>query len=396
MIIKGLEKIEFNNFNVIKENENNFFLVFNNESYVINKDLESVIELFKKYKTIDNILKNNKNFEREFLIRAVNLLISIDCVSRVGNKILKYNDKKIKVGFLNKIINKKLANLFFSLPVKIILLILFITTAFIFLSNSAYVPNYKDFFFSENYLVCVLVAFAYGWISAFKHEFAHFLAAKSRGILSNLSVDTRLVFLVTQTSFNGVYKIKEEKRYRLYLSGIFADFLFLGIFLFFIFLNDQSIIFFSENIYLILKSFILIEFLAILWQFLFFMKTDLYYFIADYLDKENLLEDTKIYFKNLLEKKKQKKDSILFMFGMFFGFGAIVTVARFGLYMIPIKLKLIYSAFYYIFANAILGDINLRTLLSPFLILIIESFNITLSIVINTKKIFKKYFLNEK
>lgn len=395
MKIKGFEKIEFNNFVITQEKNDNFFLVFNNDNYIVNKDVIDVIELIKKYSTINNVLKNNKDFEKDFLIKVINLLISVDCIKSVGKINLKVKNEVIEKKQKRKILTDKFASIFFSMPMKILLIILFILTSFIFLSNEKYIPTYKDYFFTENYLICILVLFVYGWFSASKHELAHFLAARSRNILSKLSLDTRVVFLVTETTFNGIYKIKEGKRYRLYLAGIFADFLFFAFFIILLFLNDSQIIYFSETTYLLIKAFVLTEFLAMLWQFLFFMKTDLYYCIADFFDKENLLQDTKKYYENALNKKNHKKDIILASFGIFFIFGTLITLIRFGLYIFPIKMELIYKAFYFIFLGIISDTISMHAFLYYISILILEAFNITFAIVLIFKKIFSRFFEKE-
>ena len=393
MKIKGFEKIDFYNFKITEEKSGNFFIVINNDNYIVNKDVIDVIGLIKKYTTINNVLKNNKNFKKDFLIKVVNLLIPINCIKSIG-KINFKSENSDKVKKKNIVIDK-IASIFFSTPVKIFLIVLFITTAFIIVSNEKYIPNYKDYFFTDDYLICVIVAFVYGWFSAFKHEFAHFLAARSRKILSKLSIDTRGVFLVTETTFNGIYKIKEEKRYRLYLAGIFADFIFMSVFIILLFLNDSQVIYFSEGLYALFKSFILIEFLGILWQFLFFMKTDLYYFIADFFDKENLLQDTKEYYSNIFNKIKQKKDTILSSFGIFFAFGMFITIARFGLYIFPVKFEIIYKALYFIFLSIINNSLSVQGFLYYMAILFLEAFNITLALVFISKKLFSRLFEKE-
>lgn len=395
MRIKGFEKIEFYNFKITEEKNGNFFLVFNDENYIVNKDVIDVIRLIKKYQTIDKVTKSNKNFTKDFLIKVVNLLISINCVKSVGDTKFKLDHTHLNIQKKKRIITNKIASIFFSMPMRILFIILFITTAFIIVTNNKYIPNYKDYFFSENYLLCILVAFIYGWFSAFKHEFSHFLAARSRNILSKLSVDTRIVFLVTETTFNGIYKIKEEKRYRLYLAGMATDFMFMAIYILLLFLNDSQIIYFSEGFYLLLKSFILIEFLAILWQFLFFMRTDLYYCVADYFDKENLLKDTKKYYSNIFNKIKQKKDIILLSFGLFFIFGVFITIIRFGLYILPIKVQIIYKSLYFIFLSIINNSLLVQDFLYYITILFLEAFNITFMLVIISKKLFSKFFEKE-
>lgn len=394
MKIKGFEKIEFYNLKTTEEKSGNFFLVFNNDNYLVSKDVIDVIELIKKYSTINNVLKNNKSFDKDFLIKIINLLVSIDYVKSIGKinfKINEHIEKKQK----KKIITEKIASIFFSSPIKIFLIILFLLTTFIIASNEGYIPNYKDYFFTDNYLICILVLFVYGWFSVFKHEIAHFLAARSRNILSKLSLDTRLIFLVTETTFKGIYTIKENKRYRLYLAGIFADFIFMASFIMLLFLNDSQIIYFSEGFYALLKSFILIEFLGILWQFLFFVKTDLYYCIADFFDKENLLEDTKKYYSNIFNKIKQKKDIILYSFGLFFAFGTFITLIRFGLYVFPIKINILYKALYFLFFSMMSNEMSLNGFLYYVSILFIEAFNITFAIVLITKKFFSKFFERE-
>ena len=112
-------------------------------------------------------------------------------------------------------------------------------------------------------------------------------------------------------------------------------------------------------------------------------------------DKENLLQDTKEYYSNIFNKIKQKKDTILSSFGIFFAFGMFITIARFGLYIFPVKFEIIYKALYFIFLSIINNSLSVQGFLYYMAILFLEAFNITLTLVFISKKLFSRLFEKE-
>lgn len=129
------------------------------------------------------------------------------------------------------------------------------------------------------------------WISVLLHELSHFLSASGFGLYSKINLGNRLQFLVAQTKIYNVYSIDIKKRISIYASGIVTDLWTIFICMIFINLFQYSVVI------SILRCLIFIKIGAIVWQFLFYMKTDVYYILSNILKQNNLMQDSMDYIK---------------------------------------------------------------------------------------------------
>lgn len=385
MKIKVTDKIYFFPFKTVSEKNGDFFITINGNAILIDNDSEHIIKLFQKHYSIENILKNTKYYTEKELKTRINNFLEIKIIKKIGEKKFKNEYKKLKNDL--SFVSQDFAKLFFSIPAKSLLIMIISFSIFSLITNKNYIPKYQDFFFSSNYLICLLTSFTYSWISTFRHEFFHFLAARSKNIITTFSLGSRANYIVAETIFENAYTIKEKNRYRLYLSGIFSDMFLLGLYFIALFLNDHNIINISNSIYLLIKSFILIEFLGIIWQFLVFIKTDIYLFFADLLDRENLMEESKKYYKNIFKNKKQKKDLLLSVFGVFAFIGLIIIIGRYIAFDIPIKLKVIEDSFNYLIKTIFSkNDVNILAVMSYTFAMFIQIFEIIVILFFTIRK----------
>lgn len=384
MKIKVTDKIFFYSFKIIFEKDGDFFITINHNATIIDYDSERILRLFQKHKSINNILSKTSYYTKKELTERINMFIDMKLVKKIGNIHIK--QEKITSKHELKFIKKEFAEIFFSTPSKLSVLILFLIIIFSFFLDNKYIPKYQDFFFSKNYLICLLVSFSYSWLSTFRHEFFHFLAARSKNILTTFSLNSRANFIVAETIFQNAYTIKEKNRYRLYLSGIFSDIALFGLWILILLLNDFNLINISSFIYLLIKSFVLIEFLGIIWQLLIFIKTDLYLFFADILDRENLMEDSKKYYLNILKGKKQDKDKFSQIFGILLVIGLCIIITRYIAFDIPIKVKVIKDSFDYLLQVFVSKNINISEIISYFLAMLIQIFEIVAIIFFTIRK----------
>lgn len=386
MKIKAQDKITFFPIKFVMEKNEDFFITCNEKTTLIDSESEHIIKLLQKYKTIEKISQNTSYYTKKEILERIDIFLSIDIIKQAGRVKFKYAKKINKYNF--HFISKNLASKFFSLPAKT-MLILVVTTSLLIISSdiNKYFPKYEDFFFSSNYLLCIITSFIYCWMSIFRHEFFHFLAARSRNIPTTFSLSSRANFLVAQTEFENIYTIKEKNRFRLYLSGVFSDLLFFGIFIILLFLSNNNILNISKEFHLLIQTFALLELLGIIWQFLLFMKTDIYLFLSDLLDKETLMEDSKEYFKNIFKLKKQKANPLLFGFGIFVFIGIILITIRYITFDIPIKLKVIEDSFSYLAKSILSGsDVNIFLVMCYTFAIFIQLFEIGAIIYFTIKK----------
>ena len=140
---------------------------------------------------------------------------------------------------------------------------------------------------------------ATGWISVLFHEAGHVIAAKSLGIDSVIQFGSRAFFTVTQTAVTSLWSLPSSQRYRVYLAGIVVDILQISICVMGMMLLTAIGVAPDDTGYRLLKIMIFLQSIRILTQFLVFLRTDLYYVIADLFDCKNLYSEAVTFLKTL-------------------------------------------------------------------------------------------------
>ncbi len=226
--------------------------------------------------------------------------------------------------------------------------ILFIISGFLVLFFKGYTPRYSDLFFHHWYTVVGSVTFVCAWILAFKHEFYHLLAAKNYGIEGRFHFSNRLYFVVAETDLSNVWSLSREKRYVVFFAGLLTDFMFMAFCFWIRFLADSKIISMSVFGYDLVKGLVLMQLTQILWQFLFFMQTDIYYVFVTLFQTTDLLADTQKYIKekvheyfNIFSRQdlsliSKKELRVIKYYSVFYLLGSCVTMALFLFYLLPI------------------------------------------------------------
>ncbi len=298
-------------------------------------------EISKKYKNID-------------VDSFINRLIENGFIEKIDSKKIENKIKKIKP--ILRFLHPKKISWIFSKLMYIIYFLIILTGLIIFLQNpTKYFPIGDDYFFSQSYIILIPLSFLIAWVFVFIHEFFHFLAARSRNLPATFGLGSRLIYLVATTDVTNVYSIERSKRYRVYLSGMLIDFVTMFLALILIYLSEINIIIFSLFFYKILKFIVLIQFLGILWQFLFFIKTDIYLVFENLTRVEMLYEKTQNFLKNKwyhLTKKhhfssyfdSKREKSLVYMYAVFFVIGTITILYSFFYYYLPITLSFLYGA----------------------------------------------------
>ena len=129
-----------------------------------------------------------------------------------------------------------------------------------------------------------------GWGLVFLHELAHLLALKARGGSGSLTLSHRLYFLVAQTDLTAIRALPYRQRYAPYLAGMTCDLLvLLGCLL----LQLAGVTWWLPR----MAAYVLA--VGLLFQFAFFMRTDVYYVFANWLRLGNLMQDTQHWIVNL-------------------------------------------------------------------------------------------------
>lgn len=212
-------------------------------------------------------------------------------------------------------------------------------------------PTYDDYFFIDIYSFLIPISFVLGWLLVFLHEAGHFISARSRAIPAEFGIGWRMLYLVAITRVTNLYSMQRRKRYRIIMAGIIVDALVMALGVFVVFLVNTGAITMSLLLYKIIRFIVLAEFLGIIWQFMFFMRTDIYYFFENLTKTNNLQDKCRTYIKSWFIKKykrtvkriiKTNKETwIVRLYSLFFLIGAGSVIYTFIYYSLPIAIKLI-------------------------------------------------------
>lgn len=160
-------------------------------------------------------------------------------------------------------------NFIYTIYIWTIYLISFIANLIFFFLYEDLRPKGSDFFVSE---IC---------------------AARAAGINAKVKWGYRLVFLVLETEVSDIWSIPRNKRYGIYLAGLAwtSILTFICLLMQFYFLN--------EIVNKVLKFAVLMQLQTVVFQTLLFLRTDLYYVLANFLKIDDLNESMKFILKNL-------------------------------------------------------------------------------------------------
>lgn len=357
----------------IKINRNSrlgfYKLVFSKEGsfYIIGReDIEEYIEvpvygaeairLLLKHKKISDVEREiKKKYDNYDILKFAKKLLEIGFVKYVDGQIIPDKHKIVKPSFT--FIKKKHISWLFSPFAYFIYLLIAIFASYVLFKNPVYFPSYYDFFFHKRLVVIMAVSFLISWLLVFKHELAHYFAALTVNVKSRFSISNRLYYIVAETDITNLYHVPIKKRFRVYFAGMFSDYIFACIAVILLYLIDLRFIAANDFIYKLLRFIVLTEVLSILWQFMFFMKTDIYFAFENIFKSESLLDDSIEYLKKQIFKIfniRAKLTSKLFIpkeqinlvrfYTLFLIAGVSISFFRLFTFQIPIIYNLVKSA----------------------------------------------------
>lgn len=211
--------------------------------------------------------------------------------------------------------------------------------------HPAYIPSYKDFLLTPSTPLNITFSLAAAWFLLFLHEFAHLISARSLGVNCRIGLGHRLIFPVAETDMSGIVVVPRNQRYSAFIAGMCWDIVFLSAGVWLEWLHDLQMIVMNENVLYTIRLINCNLTALILFQFLFFMKTDLYYVFTNYFRCPNLLEHTFLYFKCRFNSNPQLTEQwdevsvmekkIIYGFAWFYMVGGLVTVTIWILVQLP-------------------------------------------------------------
>ena len=185
----------------------------------------------------------------------------------------------------------------FGTPALIISALLLVVSGIVLFRYPPLLPTSDNFFVLPWYAVNILLMMATSFALIFVHELGHLSAARTMGIDGRLSVSRRLYTLVAQCTIGDMWQLPRHKRLIIYSAGMLVN---LWIFFLAMVLLVGAGNALPPVVAAWLKLVLIIEWAGTGWQFLFYMKTDVYYIVSDLFHARNLMEDAESSMRHLL------------------------------------------------------------------------------------------------
>ncbi len=303
-----------------------------------------------KGKTVDQIQKLYPDTDTT---RFLYELMHEGFVDTVDSKKLPNRKQEKYLKLLNNIKPTQISWLFSNAMIAIYLIIIFIGIT-IFALNTKYLPVAEDYFFTTNLSLLLFTSVIVSWILILFHELGHYIAARSYNLLTRFGISNRYYYIVAITDVTNVYSIKRKDRFRVFFGGMIVDAIIMAICAMILLLADKSIISMNVIAYLFVKFMILSQFLGLAWQFLFFLKTDLYYIFENIFDIYNVQEKVYGMLKSTITKTKYLYNSsrekvIMWIYTPILVFGIFALGLLFVFYSLPMLIGIIKRLFTNIF-----------------------------------------------
>ncbi len=172
------------------------------------------------------------------------------------------------------------------------------------------VPRLRNVFFSD-YLLLVELTVVGGQVAlSLLHEGFHVLAGRRLGLASSVRISRRLYFVVFETVLDGLAVVPRRKRYLPILAGMLADVLVVAILTLAAYLSRQD----DGSISLVGGVCLALAFTTlprIVWQFYFFLRTDVYYLVTTMLACVDLETATRGLLRNRLNALLGRHERLL-------------------------------------------------------------------------------------
>ncbi|HEY7595278.1 MAG TPA: hypothetical protein VH969_19160 [Actinophytocola sp.] len=148
--------------------------------------------------------------------------------------------------------------------------LLFVGCAVLMVARPAYRPAADDLYFLSSPVVSLGVLAVWAMFSTAGHEIAHWLAARAEGVPARFSIGRRLYFLVFETDLTQLWGLPRRRRFAPLLAGLAYDTVVLSGLL------AVQLISADEFVDRVTAALVAVEISGILFQFLVFLRTDLY------------------------------------------------------------------------------------------------------------------------
>lgn len=198
---------------------------------------------------------------------------------------------------------QRLGALAFSPPLWICYLAVVAACAVMVVRYPHLLPRPGNVFFVRPLIVVQLVLLLAQLPGAALHEWFHVLAGRRLSLPTRLTVDTRLYYVVFETHLDGLLSVPRGKRYLPFLSGLVADAVMFSV-LTLVAAGDQA-----GGLAVVGRLALALAYLTLLrmvWQFLVYLRTDVYYVLTTALGCLNLAEAANAYLRDMVCRRSAR------------------------------------------------------------------------------------------
>jgi putative peptide zinc metalloprotease protein len=232
---------------------------------------------------------------------------------------------------------RRLGSFFFSKVLISLYVVAFIAVISFFAANPTLFPKFKDLFIYETVGLSTLNIVIVAWILTLIHEVGHLLAASKENISTRIRLNLRMIWLVAETDMTGLWARPKNNRYVPFLAGMMWDVvIILACLIIQQTTNHPLIIGYSKLI-------VFLVLFAFLFQFIIFLRTDLYFVVSNWKNTSALHQNSLMYLSKTILKKDlpdwehlpeyEKKNAV--WFGFLYGIGGIIAISLFLYFQVP-------------------------------------------------------------
>ncbi|WP_328401766.1 hypothetical protein [Nocardia sp. NBC_00403] len=177
-------------------------------------------------------------------------------------------------------------------PVLFIGLMLAATVALVL--RPGLLPSFHELLWSSQGTAVLALSAGAGWSLVYVHELAHFITARAAGVHARIQLSTRLQFLIAETDISGIEFAPRRHRLTAYLAGMATNLSVAAVAVLI-----QATTSPATTVHRILAATMVIALMSLPFEFMVFMRTDIYYVLQDVLACRNLFGDGTAYARYL-------------------------------------------------------------------------------------------------
>lgn len=296
MYMDGNSKIVFHRFrNTTQPDEFNLYAIVRwdtDETLKVEKESIHLIHLLSEGRTVAQAAKAI-NVQIGSVIDLLKKFQSAGFIKQIDDELIPDNGKKISPWLADT--HRKWFRWILSKPIlySIFLYIIFGISIGFIQQKSFF--TYKDFFWTDDLFTVLLSLFFLDMILLIIHEFGHFIVTKAVGGESVIRISHRYIDIVAETESYHLAVVPKPLRYFIYIAGIVIDLIVIATIYWIFYLSSL----FQINLgilYHLFLTIILLEILSIVWEYSVFLETDIYNFLSEFLNSENLIDNAKKFF----------------------------------------------------------------------------------------------------